>query len=420
MSSVNEPLASRPSTILCADWGKESAKRAVYLADVDGRVVRRVPGEAWSLARLLEEAQRFTSIGSVLVTVDAPLGVPESYLAALNKVRSGQPLGTFLDLLASISSMPRFFDGTSVPEEWRLDCPFFAVPRAADGGLSAYVDAAASRGVSIRRSIDVKTAAKSVFIKSGIPGSVGSAACALWQELAPLLRRDRTFTVWPFEGDLQMLLRTSSVVVGEIYPRAAYATALLPMSPISRSRLSIAKTDAGVRRQAIASLREAGWIHSLGVKFENLAEAEAGEDDFDACLTAAALVRCVLEGSPLEHADDSAARAEGGMLGTGSINLDLVDRKFGNRVAREQRAPDRLSCSGVSSRRSLTKMSSTTDPLRTYSCPIAGCDKVYRGSRGGWDAHVGSLRIHPSWHPELQSEEDRKQMYRTEFPDFFR
>jgi hypothetical protein len=274
--------------------------------------------------------------------------------------------------------------------------------------------------VTIRRSIDVQTAAKSVFIKSGIPGSVGSAACALWQELAPLLRRDRTFTVWPFEGDLQMLLRTSSVVVGEIYPRAASATALLPTSPISRSRLSIAKTDAGVRCQAIASLREAGWIHSLGVKFENLAEAEAGEDDFDACLTAAALVRCVLEGSPLEHADDSAARAEGEMLGTGSINLDLVERKFGNRVAREQRAPDRLSCSGVSSRRSLTKMSSTTDPLRTYSCPIAGCDKVYRGSRGGWDGHVGSLRIHPSWHPELQSGEDRKQMYRTEFPDFFR
>jgi hypothetical protein len=136
MSSVNEPLASRPSTILCADWGKESAKRAVFLADVDGRVVRRVPGEAWSLARLLEEAQRFTLIGSVLVTVDAPLGVPESYLAALNRVLSGQPLGTFLDLLASTSSMPRFFDGSPVPEDWRLDRPFFAVPRAADVSLS--------------------------------------------------------------------------------------------------------------------------------------------------------------------------------------------------------------------------------------------------------------------------------------------
>ena len=421
MSSVNETLAPRPSAILCADWGKESVKRAVYVADIAARVVRRVLGKAWSLAGLLEEAQRWTSMGSVLVTFDAPLGVPESYLAALNRVLSGQPLTTFLDLLASAGSMPRFFDGGSVPGDWSLDRPFFAVP-AGTGGLSAYVAAAASHGVIIRRSIDVQTAAKSVFIKSGIPGSVGSAACALWQELAPLLREDRAFTVWPFEGELQMLLRTSSVVVGEIYPRAAYATALLPMPPICRSRLSVAKTNASVRRQAITSLREAGWIHALGVKFENLAEAEADEDDFDACLTAAALLRCVLEGSPVGHAHSSAARAEGGMLGAASINLELPERKFGNQQAREQRTPNGLSRSAgaVPSGRSLTNVSSTADALRTYPCPIPGCDKVYQGSRGGWDAHVGSLRIHPSWHPELESAEDRKQIYRIDFPEFFR
>src|SRR5437763_4720754 len=114
MSSVDEPLAPRTSTILCADWGKEAAKRAVYLADIAGRVVRRVPGKGWSLARLLEEAQRFTSVGSVLVTVDAPLGVPESYLAPLNGVLSGQPPATFLELLASAALMPHFFDGSSV------------------------------------------------------------------------------------------------------------------------------------------------------------------------------------------------------------------------------------------------------------------------------------------------------------------
>jgi hypothetical protein len=226
--------------------------------------------------------------------------------------------------------------------------------------------------------------------------------------------------VWPFEGDLQMLLRTSSVVVGEIYPRAAYATALLPMAPIHRSRLSIAKTDAIVRRQAIISLREAGWVDSLGVRLENLYEAEADEDDFDACLTAAALIRCVLEGSPVERPHDSAARAEGGMLGTGSINLDLAERRFGSRPAPDQPARHGLSRSGVPSRLSVVKPSSTTDALHKYACPIPGCVKEYQGSRGGWDAHVGSLRIHPSWHPDLEHPEDRKQIYRTDFPDFFR
>ena len=329
MSSVNETLTPRPSAILCADWGKESAKRAVYLADIAARVVRRVPGKAWSLAGLLEEAQRWTSMGSVLVTVDSPLGVPKSYLAALNRVLPGLPLTTFLDLLGSVASMPRFFDCSSFPGDWTVDRPFFAVP-AGVRGLSAYEAAAASYGVRLRRSIDRQTAAKSVFIKSGIPGSVGSAACALWQELAPLLAGDRTFRVWPFEGDLRVLLRTSSVVLGEIYPRAAYATALLPAPPSSRSRLSVAKRDASVRSQAIISLRKTDWVDSLAVRFENLVEAEANEDDFDACLTAAALLRCVLGGTLVEHAHDDAARAEGGMLGTAGINLQLTEQKFGD------------------------------------------------------------------------------------------
>jgi hypothetical protein len=34
----------------------------------------------------------------------------------------------------------------------------------------------------------------------------------------------------------------------------------------------------------------------LGVALENLGEAEASEDEFDACVTAAALLRCILEG----------------------------------------------------------------------------------------------------------------------------
>jgi hypothetical protein len=104
------------------------------------------------------------------------------------------------------------------------------------------------------------TGAKAVFIKSGIPGSVGSAACALWQELASQLSPDRTFKIWPFEGDLQILLQSTPVVVGEIYPRAAYATALLDVPPASRAPLVVAKANAGVRGAAIAMLQDARWL----------------------------------------------------------------------------------------------------------------------------------------------------------------
>lgn len=417
MTPINETLASRLSAILCADWGKEPVKRAVYVADVAARVVRRLPGKAWSLAGLFTEAQRWKSTGSVLVTVDAPVGVPESFLAASSRVLPGPPAVTFLDLLANTESMPRFFDASTAPGDWRLERPFFAVP-AGIGGLNLYVDAAASHNVTLKRRIDIQTAANSVFIKSGIPGSVGSAACALWRELVPLLRKDRSFAIWPFDGDLHTLLRTPSVVVGEIYPRAAYATALLPMPPSARPRLGLAKTKRGDRREAIAALREADWIHSLGMTLENLAEAEANEDDFDACLTAAALARCVLEGTPVAQAHTSATHAEGGMLGLGSINLQLRERKFEDRSAHEQRPPARPSRSAVPMTPP-TEKSSLARVMSTYVCPIPGCDKVYQRTRGGWDAHIGSLRTHPNWHPELANPEDRKMMYRIDFPEFF-
>lgn len=218
------------SAILCADWGKESSKRAVYAADVSARVVRRVSGDGWSVARVLAEAQRWTSTGSVLATFDAPLGVPESYLTALGRLPGAQPLPTFLDLLARAPSMPRFYDATTVARDWIVERPFFSVP-AGDGGLGTYVNAAARFGVDMYRQIDRMTGAKAVFIKAGVPGSVGSAACALWQELASELTVHRTFKVWPFEGEIQTLLHSTSVVVAEMYPRAAYATALLRYSP---------------------------------------------------------------------------------------------------------------------------------------------------------------------------------------------
>jgi hypothetical protein len=419
MSLTTETQSRKLSAILCADWGKESRKRAVYVADVSARLVRRVSADCWSVAAVLEEAEQWSSTGSVLATFDAPLGVPESYLAALSRVSSGQPPATFLDVLARARLMPRFFDGSSVARDWRIERPFFSVP-AGEGGLGSYVDAAAGHGVTLYRRIDRVTDAKAVFVKSGIPGSVGSAACALWQELADRLTTGRTFKVWPFEGDIEMLLHSTPVVVGEIYPRVAYATALLDVAAGSRAPLIVAKTDLGVRREAIASLRGASWVRWLRVRFENLAEAEANEDDFDACVTAGALLRCVLEGSPLCPPQLESASSEGGMLGTGSVNLRLPQQTFARPRMRSIVRPA-VETSGRPAESDHRGAGATElgDGVRVFRCSIVGCDKIFQGSRGGWDGHVGSLRLHPGWHPELQEAEERKRKFETEFPRFF-
>jgi hypothetical protein len=401
---------ARLSAILCADWGKESRKRAVYVADVAARTVKRIAGSEWSVTTVLREAARWTSDGSVLVTFDAPLGVPESYLAAASRIQSWRLPKTFLELLACACSTPGFFEATLIADDWRIDRPFFSVP-GGEGGLTSYRVAADRMGVALYRSIDRLTKAKSLFAKSGIPGSVGSAACALWRDLGTRLAQSRSFRVWPFEGDLELLLRSAPVVIGEIYPRAAYATALLDTPATVRPPLAVAKTDVTVRGYAIKVLQRAEWVRALSVSIEDIEAAEANEDDFDACLTAAALLRCVLEEVPLCPAILNSAQAEGGMLGTAAINLRLPEQTFRAEHGGEHRSR--------ASRGSAKRRVEVRGAPRTFRCPIEGCEKVYEGTRGGWDGHVGSARIHPRWHPELTSVEARKRHFEIEFPDFF-
>lgn len=410
------------SAIISADWSKEASKRAVYVADVGARSIRRLNAARWSLDGVLRAADAFASTGAVLAAFDVPLGVPESYLAAFGRLHPQAP-ADFPEFLARVRSLPHFFDATSVAKDWSVDRPFFAVP-AGQGGLGTFVAAASRMGVDLYRRIDRTTGAKAAFIKSGVPGSVGSAACALWQEFgSELLTPDRVFKVWPFEGDFRTLLQSAPVVVGEMYPRAAYATALLDEPPTSRSPLVVGKTHAGIRREAITTLRTARWIRSLRVELRNLAEAEANEDDFDACVTAAALLRCVLEDAPLCPPLLESAASEGAILGTGSVNIGLAQRTVlgpgrehpvGQPAARAARPPDESCRPDTAASRA-----EPADAARVFRCPIAGCDKVFRGSRSGWDAHVGSIRLHPGWHPELREPNERRERFQAEFSGFF-
>ena len=60
-ASEGETPTQKVSAILCADWGKEFPRRAVYVADVSARVVRRVSAAGWSVTGVLEEAERWSS-----------------------------------------------------------------------------------------------------------------------------------------------------------------------------------------------------------------------------------------------------------------------------------------------------------------------------------------------------------------------
>ena len=76
-----------------------------------------------------------------------------------------------------------------------------------------------------------------------------------------------------------------------------------------------------------ALLEQAEWVRQHGVVLGGLDWARRREDGFDALLSAAALLRCVLEGTPLDSAGTHPM--EGGILGTESLNLKLRERRLG-------------------------------------------------------------------------------------------
>lgn len=147
---------------------------------------------------------------------------------------------------------------------------------------------------------------------------MGSGTRALWQELAPLLEvRPHDLKLWPFDGALDELLTGQSVVLAETYPRICYSLALADQLPV-RSR-PLAKTQPEVRRAQLDTLTRASWVQGR-VAIHAMEEARRSEDDFDAMIAAAALLRLCIEGAPLDGSLID-AQAEGGILATSAVLL---------------------------------------------------------------------------------------------------
>lgn len=307
----------RGVSILAADWGKQPAKRAVYGAENRAgrfKLVRHEHAEGFTVRALLElaNAMRARSGDAVLVGIDVSLGIP----AAIAR-RSGA--SNFVDFLSRLGSGGGLERECGSAPTWSPDAPFFRIPPGRGAKHAFY--AAAGGQTSLLRQIEARTGGNPTFALSGIPGTVGSGSREVWRELAPWLRNRSSgpdFRLWPFEGSIRCLVGDRHVVLGEIYPRAAYALALADTLPTPTLR--IAKTKRAAREAALARLEHATWIAMAGVELPDLSAAMASEDDFDALLTAAALTRAQVEGLPLS-CDLVDPLAEGGMLATGRVEL---------------------------------------------------------------------------------------------------
>ncbi len=300
---------------ISADWSKNPSKRSVYRSSPGTRRIERVHPlrEFWNLEDLLDQAAKLQYSAPVLIGVDVALGVSAGYWQLVNADRK-VPYANFLDWLRNMEPSDAFFNTIQDPEDWTPFIPWFAV-RKGDGGLSKF-----TRHVEdgMMRRIDAATGAKPVFAVSGIPGTVGSGTRAFWRELAPRLSGDRDFAIWPFDGSLPRLLAGHDIVLAETYPRLAYAAALNPELPAEL--IALPKSRLETRERACAHLQQMDWVAINRVKLCCLDGAVASEDDFDALLTAAGVLRCQLERRLLADDDWIDPKAEGSMLLAGPVD----------------------------------------------------------------------------------------------------
>ena len=180
-----------------------------------------------------------------------------------------------------------------------------------------------------------------------------------------------------------------------------------------------------VRKSALECLTSRSWIANYGVSIEDTTAALADENSFDALLTTAGLLRVLLDDEQLSSPRFEDSVAEGGILGTGTINFDLPQTGF-SLAAGNETYPDEIKTARASILYAVTTVAVTVPRIRkkdslesTYLSPIPKCTKRFIGGRGGWDGHAGSLKNHPDWHPAVSCQKDRVQLFRVEFPWFF-
>jgi hypothetical protein len=115
---------------------------------------------------------------------------------------------------------------------------------------------------------------------------VGRAAITGWREFLQPARAERVVDLWPFDGDLDALLRRGRTVVAETYPAIAYAQidASLPATADGRGKRS-ASSRAASAPGVIA------WAARVGIELapdlvlqlgDGFGIHGTGEDRFDA------------------------------------------------------------------------------------------------------------------------------------------
>ena len=314
------PTLQAPALVAHADWSIDPKKRSMARAvrTSNGGYIALAPEPVSNLEDLFARLNAASGVGeTAFVGFDFPLGVPRAY--------------------AKAARIERFM--TALPKFGRVTCKAFYAPANGQEDISSRRPFYPNRPGGTRRAhlidglklngpdelfrlcdhpTNLRAAANPMFWTMGAQ-QVGKAAISGWRDLiAPAIRRDPAFHVWPFEGRLTELLTRPGITVAEVYPGEIYGHLKLQIAASNKSKLNSAhrKEDAPrLLEWAIQNNVQLSAALASDIR-DGFGEGADGEDRFDATVGLLGMLNVIFgHRTSGEPADAVVRQIEGWILG---------------------------------------------------------------------------------------------------------
>ena len=314
------PTLQPPALVAHADWSidprKRSMARAVRMAN--GNYLALAPEPVSDLEDLFARLKAAAGGGeTAFVGFDFPLGVPRAYAKAARIDRFMTALPKF-----GRGAWKEFYAPADTQDEVSPRRPFY--PNRPGGTRRAHL----IDGLNLTspdelfrlcdHPTNLRTAANPMFWTMGAQ-QVGKAAISGWRDLiAPALRRDPAFHVWPFDGRLTELLTRPGITVAEAYPGEIYGHLKLQIAASNKSKLnSTHRKEDAPRLLDWATQTKVQLSAALASDIrDGFGEGADGEDRFDATIGLFGMLNVIFgHRTSGEPADAVVRRIEGWILG---------------------------------------------------------------------------------------------------------
>lgn len=305
-------VRSSPGLVAHCDWSLDPKKRwmAVATKGSTGWIIG-MPEPVGLTASLFRRLADRASNG-IFVGFDFPIGLPKAYGALTGK-------SDFRAFLAALGQgeWSDWFRVCERADEISIHRPFYPQRPGGTQRVHLHAGLGLTEGDGLLRTCDRRTSERpdacSIFWTLG-GNQVGKAAISGWSEL---LRGPGRPALWPFDGQLNDLLRDHPIVVAETYPGDAYSQLGIPRTPIWSKRKQDGR--ASVAPYLLRCIEQRGHDMSLDLHQtiqQGFFDTATAEDQFDALVGLLAMIEVVDGYRPDGCPDDpDVHRWEGWILG---------------------------------------------------------------------------------------------------------